>query len=125
MLSGISKFGVSLVLGHQYIDQVPKDFRAALIGTTGTLVSFRVGVTDAEILSQEFDLTRDDIPLTQLAPHTAYAKTDQQTCYLSMPPPLGRHYPASPTKIINAARCRHAVPRTKVETRLKRFIKNT
>ncbi len=125
MLSGIRKFGVSLVLGHQYIDQVPKDFRAALIGTTGTLVSFRVGVTDAEILRQEFDLTRDDTPLTQLAPHTAYAKTDQRTYYLRMPPPLARRYPTSATKIVNAARHRHAVPREKVETRLTRFIKNT
>ena len=125
MLSGIRKFGVSLVMGHQYMEQVPHDLRAALMGTTGTLVSFRVGVTDAQVLDREFALTGDDVPLTQLAPHRAYAKTDQKTYYLRMPFTEARRYPTSPEKILNAARHRHAVPREKIESRLVRFIGNT
>jgi hypothetical protein len=125
MLSGIRKFGVSLVLGHQYIDQVGNDFRSALIGTAGTVVSFRVGVTDADVLKREFDLTTDDTPLTQLTPHRAYAKTDQRTYYLSIPRTDARRFEASPRKILNAARFRHAVPRQTVEARLSRFFENT
>jgi type IV secretory pathway TraG/TraD family ATPase VirD4 len=125
MLSGIRKFGVSLVLGHQYIDQVPECFRAALIGTVGTTVAFRVGVNDAAILSEEFGLNREDVPLTQLAPFRAYAKTDRATYYLRMPPSRERQYPASPAKILNAARHRFGVPRSNVESRIGRFIANT
>jgi type IV secretory pathway TraG/TraD family ATPase VirD4 len=125
MLSGIRKFGVSLVLGHQYIEQVPEDFRAALIGTTGTLVSFRVGVTDAELLTQEFGLLRDDVPLTQLSPFMAYAKTDRSTHYLHMPPTFETEYPSSPVRILNAARSRFATPRQVVEDRINRFIRST
>jgi hypothetical protein len=125
MLSGIRKFGVSLILGHQYMSQLPEDFRAALIGTTGTLVSFRVGVTDAEILSQELDLMSDDAPLTQLPPHTAYAKTDQTTYYLRMPAPSRPRCEDSARKILNAARHRVAVPRDAVERKIHRFIENT
>jgi hypothetical protein len=125
MLSGIRKFGVSLVLGHQYIDQVPDAFRAALIGTVGTTVAFRVGVNDAAILAEEFGLNREDVALTQLAPFRAYAKTDRATYYLRMPPSPARQYPASPTKILNAARYRYGAPRASVEARINRFITNT
>lgn len=125
MLSGIRKFGVSLTLGHQYIDQLPAQFRAAMIGTTGTLVAFRLGVSDADMLADELALTRDDIPLTQLEPFRAYAKNDRATYYLRMPATSARRFEPSPEKIVNAARHRLAVPRAVVEARIARFVANT
>ncbi|MCB0055396.1 MAG: hypothetical protein KDE45_00135 [Caldilineaceae bacterium] len=125
MLSGIRKFGVSLVLGHQYLDQLPSAFRAALIGTTGTLVSFRLGVSDAELIADEFHLTRDDAALTDLRPFVAYAKTGGTTYRLHMPATAAPTYPSSSLKIRNAARYRFGTPRAAIETRIKRFINNT
>jgi hypothetical protein len=124
MLSGIRKFGVSLVLAHQYIDQLSPELRAALIGTIGTIVAFRIGPLDAELLAPEFDLNRDDTPLPHLRPSTAYARTDQ-SWYLTMPQSAARAYQSSSQKIINLARYRHATPRACVEAKVERFIRNT
>lgn len=125
MLSGIRKFGLSLVLAHQYTEQLSRELRAALIGTAGTIVSFRLGVTDADLLEREFDLCRDDTPLPQLTPYSAYAKTDNTTWYLNMPPVESTCYPTSFKKIKNAAQFRHASPRSKIEQRIERFFNNT
>lgn len=125
MLSGIRKFGISLVLAHQYTEQLPRELQAALIGTVGTIVAFRLGVTDTDILEREFALTRDDTPFTQLQPFRAYAKSDDTTWYLYMPEIERARYESSFRKIQNAARFRHASSRAKVEARIARFINNT
>jgi type IV secretory pathway TraG/TraD family ATPase VirD4 len=56
MLSGIRKYGVSLTLAHQYVDQLDDSLRAALIGTVGTKVSFAIGTKDAEVLAPEVSI---------------------------------------------------------------------
>jgi hypothetical protein len=43
-----------LTLSHQYVDQIPLPIRQAVFGNVGTLFSFRVGNTDAEVLQKEF-----------------------------------------------------------------------
>jgi energy-coupling factor transporter ATP-binding protein EcfA2 len=48
------KFGVGLVLATQSLAAMVPEVRAALLGNVGTLVSFRVGADDADILSREF-----------------------------------------------------------------------
>lgn len=54
MLSELRKYRVNLVLSHQYLSQVDPQVRDAILGNAGTIVSFRLGVTDAEILAREF-----------------------------------------------------------------------
>jgi type IV secretory pathway TraG/TraD family ATPase VirD4 len=54
MLSELRKYRVNLVLAHQYLSQVDPEVRDAILGNAGTIISFRLGVTDAEILSREF-----------------------------------------------------------------------
>ena len=48
------KYGLSLFITHQYIDQLHEKIRLAIFGNAGTIISFRVGAEDAEILSWEF-----------------------------------------------------------------------
>jgi len=48
------KYGMSPFLTHQYIDQLDEQIRAAIFGNVGTIISFRVGATDAEYLAREF-----------------------------------------------------------------------
>lgn len=57
------KYGLSLFLTHQYIEQLDEQIRAAIFGNVGTLISFRVGATDAEYLAKEFypTFTQDDL----------------------------------------------------------------
>lgn len=53
ILSESRKYGLSLVMAHQYLDQLSADLRGAVLNTAGTLVCFRVGYQDATTLSRE------------------------------------------------------------------------
>lgn len=48
------KYGLSLFLTHQYIEQLDERIRSAIFGNVGTILSFRIGATDAEYLAKEF-----------------------------------------------------------------------
>ena len=54
ILSECRKYGLSLTLAHQYIEQMSEETRAAVFGNVGTLAVFRVGQRDAEVLEKEF-----------------------------------------------------------------------
>jgi len=54
MLSELRKYRVGLVLAHQYLSQLDEQVRDAVLGNVGTLVCFRVGAVDAEVLEKEF-----------------------------------------------------------------------
>lgn len=54
ILAEARKYKLSLFLAHQYIDQLAEPIRKAVFGNIGTLLSFRVGATDAEYLAREF-----------------------------------------------------------------------
>ena len=55
ILSETGKFGLSLTVGHQFLDQLDDDTAAALLGNVGHQISFRLGVTDAKALHEELD----------------------------------------------------------------------
>lgn len=54
ILSECRKFGLSLFLTHQYLEQLDEPIRNAIFGNIGTIICFRVGARDAEYLAQEF-----------------------------------------------------------------------
>ncbi len=54
MLSELRKYRVGLVLSHQYLSQLDEEVRDAILGNVGTIVAFRVGLEDAEVLEKEF-----------------------------------------------------------------------
>lgn len=54
MLSELRKYRVNIIFAHQYLSQLDLQVRDAVLGNVGTLISFRLGVTDAEILEKEF-----------------------------------------------------------------------
>lgn len=54
LLSEARKYRLCLILSHQFIDQLSLSIRQAVFGNVGTLVSFRVGATDAGVLEKEF-----------------------------------------------------------------------
>ena len=53
ILTESRKYGLSLTLAHQYLDQLPSDLRSAVLNTTGTILCFRVGYHDAYRLAKE------------------------------------------------------------------------
>ena len=54
VLSQSSKYGISLVLAHQYVGQLLPKIQQAVLGNVGTIILFRVGGEDATKLKSEF-----------------------------------------------------------------------
>lgn len=54
ILSEARKYKLNLSLAHQYIEQMSEEVRAAVFGNIGTMICFRVGAYDAEVLEKEF-----------------------------------------------------------------------
>ena len=54
MLSELRKYRINMIFAHQYLSQLDPQVRDAILGNVGTIISFRIGVTDAEILEKEF-----------------------------------------------------------------------
>ncbi len=74
MMSELRKFGVGLVLAHQYMNQLEPDVRHAVLGNAATLISFRVGAEDAPILAKEFQPEFDVEDLLNLPNYAIYLK---------------------------------------------------
>ena len=56
MLSELRKYRVGLVLAHQYLSQLDPRVHDAILGNIGTIIAFRLGVSDAEMFEKEFQL---------------------------------------------------------------------
>lgn len=55
ILSEARKYGLNLVIAHQFIGQLSENISKAVFGNVGSLVSFRVGPEDAEFLEKQFE----------------------------------------------------------------------
>jgi len=55
ILSEARKFNLSLVVAHQYVKQLDEAVADAVFGNVGTIITFRVGAEDAEMMEKEFE----------------------------------------------------------------------
>ncbi len=55
ILSEARKYRLGLVMAHQYIEQLDETVAAAVFGNVGTILTFRVGANDAEVLAKEYE----------------------------------------------------------------------
>jgi len=75
ILSEARKFGLSLTVANQFIGQMEEEVKNAIFGNVGTLISFRVGVTDANYLQHEYQPTFSETDLINVERFNAYVKT--------------------------------------------------
>ncbi len=54
IMSEARKYRLNIMLANQYMAQIPEEVQKAILGNAGTIVSFAVGASDAEILFKEF-----------------------------------------------------------------------
>lgn len=61
ILSEARKYRLGLILAHQYLDQLEKkghgggvNLKGAIFGNVGTIMSYKIGATDAEYMAKEF-----------------------------------------------------------------------
>jgi len=122
VLSEARKYGLNLILAHQYIEQLDEKIRAAVFGNVGTLISFRVGADDARYLAREFSPVFDETDLINLPNHHIYLKlmidgrSSQPFSATTMP--LVEKAGSFKQKIIETSREKYARPRIQVEKEL-------
>jgi hypothetical protein len=119
ILSEARKYGLNLVLAHQYIEQLDERIRAAIFGNVGTLISFRIGAEDAKYLAKEFSPVFDESDLINLPNYRIYIKLmidggTSQPFSASTLPPVERNK-SYKNKIIDFSRKRYTKPRISVE----------
>ena len=126
ILAEARKYRLCLTLSHQYVDQLALPVRQAVFGNVGTLIAFRVGNTDAEVLQAEFghefaaqqlvDLDRYEVAVKLLENGT----NKQPFRALTLPPlEAGR---GRRDKLIARSRERFATQRHTIESKLNAWL---
>jgi hypothetical protein len=75
ILSEARKFHLNLCVANQFIGQVDEEVKNAVFGNVGTIISFRVGVTDANYLAHEFTPVFGEDDLLNIERFHVYTKT--------------------------------------------------
>lgn len=75
ILSEARKYRLGLCVANQFIGQVEEEVKNAIFGNVGTIISFRVGVTDAGYLSHEFAPVFSEDDLLNVERYHAFMKT--------------------------------------------------
>ncbi|OGG04336.1 hypothetical protein A2Z33_03225 [Candidatus Gottesmanbacteria bacterium RBG_16_52_11] len=75
ILSEARKYRLNLIVANQFTSQMEDEVKNAVFGNVGTLISFRVGVQDANYLQHEFTPTFTEADLINIDRFNAYVKT--------------------------------------------------
>ena len=119
ILSEARKYGLNLIFAHQYIEQLDEKIRAAIFGNIGTIISFRLGVSDAKYLASEFYPVFDQTDFINLPNYNIYLKlmingVTSQAFSATTFAPLKRKT-SYKKEVIEASRKIYARPRKAVE----------
>ena len=75
ILSEARKYHLNLTVANQFIGQMEEEVKNAVFGNVGSLISFRVGVTDASYLQREYQPVFGESDLINIERFHAYMKT--------------------------------------------------
>ncbi len=127
ILSEARKYKLNLTIAHQYIEQMSEEVRAAVFGNVGTMITFRVGAFDAEVLEKEFapQFTAED--LVNLGMFQMYLKlmidgVSSVPFSSSSLPPYPEPVISYKSEIIQHSRKNFSKPREEVEEIIKQWI---
>lgn len=126
ILSEARKYKLNLTIAHQYIEQMAEEVRAAVFGNVGSMITYRVGAYDAEVLEKEYapQFTAED--LVNLQQYQMYLKLMidgvtsmpfSATGMTPIPPPAQTYV----REIIDSSRKLYAHPRSVVEDEIRRW----
>lgn len=127
VLSEARKYRLCLTLSHQYLDQLKESVLRAVFGNVGSLISFRVGERDAEILAQEFGSEYTASHLSSLGNYEVLVKLLTRGQHGSpflgqtLPPIAG--VPGRRQRVIARSREKYASRRHVVEDKIRRWLR--
>lgn len=120
ILSEARKYKLNLTMAHQYIEQMEEEVRDAVFGNVGTMIVFRVGAYDADVLEKEFAPTFEAEDLVNLGLRQIYLKlmidsVSSQPFSATTLPPIQQPRSTYLKEIIESSRKAFARPRSEVE----------
>ncbi len=127
ILSEARKYRLNLIIAHQYINQLEEIVSDAVFGNVGTIVTFRVGASDAEFLEKEFEPVFMMNDLVNLAKYDIYLKlmidgiSGDAFSATSLSPTAVPEKKENLEKIIKVSRERYARKREVVEEKVSRW----
>jgi energy-coupling factor transporter ATP-binding protein EcfA2 len=128
ILAEARKYRLCLVLSHQYIDQLSLSVRQAVFGNVGTLISFRIGYADAEVMEKEFGKAIPASELADLNRYEAVVKllddgTNATPFRGTMLPPLENRI-GRKENLVALSRRRFATPRAVLDDKINRWMES-
>ena len=125
ILSEARKYALTLTIAHQYLDQLPETLRMAVFGNVGSILSCRVGASDAEFLSAQIGLGSGNA-LIDLPNFSAWGRL---LCNGVPTSPIRMSLHVAPRERntarahIELSRQRFGRSRSEVEKRIEKFLK--
>ena len=124
ILSEARKFRLNLVVANQFMTQLTDKIREAIIGNVGTVVSGRLGVTDAELMAKVFQPTFTVEDLTKTPNHYAVSRVmmhGMQSSPFTMTWPMlqGEGGPEVREGLIQLSAAKYGRPRKEVEKEIE------
>jgi hypothetical protein len=128
ILSEARKYRLNLTLSHQYIEQMEKEVRDAVFGNVGSLISFRVGVSDAAVLAKEFGSEYSAGHFTDLPNHEIRVKLlehgESREPFAARTLPPSGYVHGHGRKLMKHSRQRFGARRDLVESRIRRWLRD-
>lgn len=127
ILSEARKYRLNLNLTHQFIKQLDDSIKDAVFGNVGTILSYRIGVEDAEFMEKQFAPVFSEYDLVNLRRFTAVVRllangTPERAFSLSSSPAPQTGNPEIATRVREQSRATYGRPFVTVEKNiLERF----
>ena len=127
ILSEARKYRLNLVLANQYIAQLDEKVSDAVFGNAGTIISFRVGAADAELLEKEFEPIFMMNDIVNLPKYHIYLKlmidgiAGDAFSATVLPPISIEDTTANEEKVIRSSRERYTSSKQEVEDKIRRW----
>ncbi|MEO5691476.1 MAG: TraM recognition domain-containing protein [Candidatus Saccharimonadales bacterium] len=120
ILSEARKYRLNLILANQFMTQLTDKIREAIIGNVGTVISGRIGTTDAELMVKRFAPTFDAEDLTRLPNYETIASVminnvPSSPFSMSLIPPLGTPNPQLSNALKRLSAAKFGRPRAEAE----------
>ena len=120
ILSEARKYRLNLILGNQFMTQLTDKIREAIIGNVGTVISGRIGITDAEILIKKFSPTFDVEDITKMPNYQSVTSVminnvPSAPFSMSFLPPMGESNTQLSDALKRLSAAKYGHPRAQVE----------
>jgi CxxC-x17-CxxC domain-containing protein len=127
ILSEARKYRLNLIMAHQYIEQLSEKVKPAVFGNVGTIITFRVGATDAEELVKEFTPTFTEEDLVNIPKYEIYCRLmidgvmSDPFSARGLAPLTKEEETGNVEKVIRVSRERYARKREEVEEKILKW----